>query len=275
MNRSATPRGIGSYAVLVLLAAATLVPLLSLLLASFQPSGSAVSGLAWPDDVTFDNYRSAWSAAGFGNLLGNSLIVAGLVVPATLMAATLAGYALGTMRLPGSEALFVFFVSGLTIPVELVVIPLYYDLRAFDLTNTLWAVVLVEIGLFMPFGIFWMRTHFRSMPLELIEAARVDGASSLRILVSILLPLSRPALTTLAALVFMWSWNQFLLVLILIQDTELRTAPAGLGFFVGQYKTDIPVLAAGTVIVIVPVLTVYLIFQRHFINGLVQGALKG
>jgi ABC-type glycerol-3-phosphate transport system permease component len=275
MNRSATPRGIGTYAVLVLLAAATLVPLLSLLLASFQPSGSAVSGLAWPDDVTFDNYRSAWSAAGFGNLLGNSLIVAGLVVPATLMAATLAGYALGTMRLPGSEALFVFFVSGLTIPVELVVIPLYYDLRAFDLTNTLWAVVLVEIGLFMPFGIFWMRTHFRSMPLELIEAARVDGASSLRILVSILLPLSRPALTTLAALIFMWSWNQFLLVLILIQDTELRTAPAGLGFFVGQYKTDIPVLAAGTVIVIVPVLTVYLVFQRHFINGLVQGAVKG
>lgn len=275
MTSPATPRGIGSYAVLVLLAAATLVPLLSLLLASFRPSGSAVSGLAWPDDVTFDNYRSAWSAAGFGNLLGNSLVVAGLVVPATLVAATLAGYALGTMRLRGSEVLFVFFVSGLTIPVELVVIPLYYDLRSFGLTNTLWGVILVEIGLFMPFGIFWMRTHFRSMPLELIEAARVDGASSLRILVSILLPLSRPALTTLAALIFMWSWNQFLLVLILIQDTELRTAPAGLGFFVGQYKTDIPVLAAGTVIVILPVLTVYLIFQRHFINGLVQGALKG
>lgn len=275
MARSAPSRGLGSYGVLVLLAAVTLVPLLSILLASLQPSGSAVSGLAWPDEVTFENYRSAWSAAGFGILLRNSVFVAGLVVPATLVAATLAGYALGTMRLRGSEALFVFFVSGLTIPVELVVIPLYYDLRSFGLTNTLWGVILVEIGLFMPFGIFWMRTHFRSMPLELIEAARMDGASSLRVLGSILLPLSRPALTTLAALVFMWSWNQFLLVLILIQDSELRTAPAGLGFFVGQYTTNIPVLAAGTVIVIVPVMTVYLVFQRHFINGLVQGAVKG
>ena len=263
------------YAVLVLLGAATLVPLVSILLASLQPSGSAVSGLSWPDDLTFENYRSAWSAAGFGTLLRNSAFVAVLVVPATLVAATLAGYALGTLELRGNRGLFVFFVSGLTIPVELVVIPLYYDLRSFGLTNTLWAVILVEIGLFMPFGVFWMRTHFRSMPIELVEAARIDGASSLRVLRSVLLPISGPALTTLGALVFMWSWNQFLLVLILIQDTDLRTAPAGLGFFVGQYTTDIPVLAAGTVIVIVPVMVVYLVFQRHFINGLVQGAVKG
>jgi ABC-type glycerol-3-phosphate transport system permease component len=268
-------RGIPPYVVLVLLAAGTLVPLLSILLASLQPSGSAVTGLTWPHHMTLENYRSAWSAAGFGRLLRNSAFVAGLVVPTTLVAATLAGYGLGTLNLRWSEPLFVFFVSGLTIPVELVVIPLYYDLRSFGLTNTLWAVILVEIGLFMPFGVFWMRTHFRSMPVELVEAARVDGASSLRILRSILLPMSRPALTTLAALVFMWSWNQFLLVLILIQNSDLRTAPAGLGFFVGQYTTDIPVLAAGTVIVIVPVLVVYLVFQRHFINGLVEGALKG
>jgi raffinose/stachyose/melibiose transport system permease protein len=268
-------KSLPAYVALVAIAIGTLLPLVSIILASFQPSGSAVSGLAWPDDATFDNYADAWSAAGFANLLQNSLFVAVFVVPSTLIAATLASYALATMRLRWSNGLFVFFVSGLTIPVELIVIPLYYDLRSIGLTNTLWAVVLVEIGLFMPFGIFWMRTHFQSMPLELVEAARIDGASSLRILGSILLPLSKPALTTLAVLVFMWSWNQFLLVLILVQDTELRTAPAGLGFFVGQYSTNIPVLSAGTVIVMAPILVVYLIFQRSFISGLMQGALKG
>jgi raffinose/stachyose/melibiose transport system permease protein len=268
-------RGLSGYAALVAIAIGTLLPLVSIVLASLQPSGSAVSGLAWPDEITFDNYRHAWQAAGFGNLLRNSLLVAGTVVPATLVAATLAGYGIAMLRLRWSNGLFIFFVSGLTIPVELVVIPLYYDLRSLGLTNTLWSVVLVEIGLFMPFGIFWMTTHFRSMPKELVEAARIDGASSLRVLRSVLLPLSRPALATLAVLVFMWSWNQFLLVLILVQNTDLRTAPAGLGFFVGQYATDIPVLSAGTVIVILPIVVVYLVFQRSFISGLLQGAVKG
>jgi ABC-type glycerol-3-phosphate transport system permease component len=120
-----------------------------------------------------------------------------------------------------------------------------------------------------------MRTHFRATPPELIEAARIDGASAATILRRVLLPLARPSLTTLAVLVFMWSWNQFLLVLILIQDPGRRTAPAGLGFFVGQHTTDIPVLSAGTVIVILPILVLYLVFQRSFIAGLLQGALKG
>ena len=127
----------------------------------------------------------------------------------------------------------------------------------------------------MPFSVFWMRTHFRSTPPELMEAARVDGASSVTILGRILLPLARPSLTTLAVLVFMWSWNQFLLVLILIQDPNRRTAPAGLGYFVGQHTTDVPVLSAGTVIVITPIIVLYLIFQRSFVAGLLQGALKG
>lgn len=106
-----------------------MLPLVSIILASLQPSGSAVSGLAWPSDATFDNYADAWSAAGFANLLSNSLFVAVFVVPATLVAATLASYALATMRLRWSNGLFVFFVAGLTIPVELIVIPLYYEDR--------------------------------------------------------------------------------------------------------------------------------------------------
>ena len=263
------------YAVLTVMAIAIVVPFLSIFLASMQPSGSPVTGLSWPETWSFDNYREAWSVAGFSSLLRNSFIVVVGVVPASLILATLAGYALGTMRLPGGNAVFAFFVAGLTIPVELIVVPLYFDLRSVGLVNTYWAVILVEIALFMPFSVFWMRTHFRSTPPELMEAARVDGASSVTILGRILLPLARPSLTTLGVLVFMWSWNQFLLVLILIQDPNRRTAPAGLGYFVGQHTTDVPVLSAGTIIVITPIIVLYLIFQRSFVAGLLQGALKG
>lgn len=263
------------YVLLTVMAVVVIVPFLSVFLASMQPSGEPVAGMAWPERWSLDNYRQAWSVAGFSDLMRSSLIIAVGVVPATLILAGLAGYALGTMRLPGGNAVAALFVAGLTIPLELIVVPLYFDLRTVGLTDSYLGVILVEIALFMPFSVFWMRTHFRTTPPSLVEAARVDGASSATILFRVLLPLARPPLMTLGLLVFMWSWNQFLLVLVLIQDASKRTAPAGLGFFVGQNNTDVPMLAAGTVIVMLPITVLYLLFQRSFVSGLLQGAFKG
>ncbi|MET9861836.1 carbohydrate ABC transporter permease [Streptomyces smyrnaeus] len=261
-------------ALLAVLAIAVVVPFLSVFLASMQPSGEPVVGMAWPERWSLDNYRQAWTVAGFSDLMRSSLLIAVGVVPATLLLAGSAGYALGTMRLPGGNGVAALFVAGLTIPVELIVVPLYFDLRGIGLTDSYLGVILVEIALFMPFGVFWMRTHFRTTPASLVEAARIDGASSWTILVRVLLPLARPSLTTLGVLVFMWSWNQFLLVLVLMQDAAKRTAPAGLGFFVGQNNTDVPMLAAGTILVMLPITIVYLLFQRSFVSGLLQGAFK-
>ncbi|MEU9745952.1 carbohydrate ABC transporter permease [Streptomyces niveus] len=275
VNRASRAERWSGYALLTVMAIAVVVPFLSVLLASLRPAGEPVTGLAWPVEWNLANYRRAWTVAGFSDLIRSSLVVALGVVPASLVLATLAGYALGTMRLPGGNAVAAFFIAGLTIPVELIVVPLYFDLRAVGLTNTYLGVILVEIALFMPFSVFWMRTHFRATPPSLVEAARIDGASSGTILLRVLLPLARPSLMTLGVLVFMWSWNQFLLVLVLIQDATLRTAPAGLGFFVGQNNTDVPTLAAGTVIVMLPIMIVYLLFQRSFVTGLLQGAMKG
>ncbi|MFJ8937477.1 carbohydrate ABC transporter permease [Streptomyces sp. NPDC102365] len=263
------------YALLTVMAIVVVIPFLSVFLASLQPAGTPVVGLTWPERWSWDNYETAWSVAGFSHLIRHSLIIAVGVVPACLVLSALAGYALGTMRLPGGNAMAAFFIAGLTIPVELIVVPLYFDLRSLGLTNSYLGVILVEIALFMPFSVFWMRTHFLSTPTSLVEAARMDGASSATILVRILLPLARPSLMTLGLLVFMWSWNQFLLVLVLIQDTTKHTAPAGLGFFVGQNSTDIPTLAAGTIIVMLPILILFVVFQRSFIAGLLQGATKG
>ncbi|GAB3488243.1 carbohydrate ABC transporter permease [Nocardiopsis coralliicola] len=262
-------------ALLLAMVAVVAVPFLSVLLASFHPPGTAVAGLSWPAEWTLENYRQAWTVAGFSVLLRNSLAVAAVVVPLSVVLATLAGYALGTMDLRGGNAVLLFFVGGLTIPVEFVVIPLYFDLRGIGLGGSLVGVMLAEIALFMPFSVYWMRNHFRSMPRELIEAARVDGASNRTVLTRIMLPLARPSLMTLSVLVFMWSWNQFLLVLILIQHPGSRTAPAGLGFFAGQHGLDIPALSAATVIVIFPIVLAYLFFQRSFAAGLLQGGLRG
>ncbi|MFC8664691.1 carbohydrate ABC transporter permease [Streptomyces sp. NPDC057199] len=275
MNTATRQERWSGYALLTVMAIAVVIPFLSVFLASLQPAGTPVVGLTWPERWSWDNYEQAWSVAGFSDLIRHSLTIAVGVVPASLVLAALAGYALGTMKLPGGNAVAAFFIAGLTIPVELIVVPLYFDLRGLGLTNSYLGVILVEIALFMPFSVFWMRTHFQSTPPSLVEAARIDGASSGTILVRILLPLARPSLMTLGLLVFMWSWNQFLLVLVLIQDTTKHTAPAGLGFFVGQNSTDIPTLAAGTIIVMLPILILFVIFQRSFIAGLLQGAMKG
>ena len=268
-------RDVAAPAVLAVFVAVVLVPFLSLLLASLQPAGTPLTGLAWPDGVHLENFVHAWSAAGFGPLLRSSTVIALAVVPAAVLCATLAGYALATMDVPGGGKLYAYLLLGLSIPTEVTVIPLYYDLRALGLTNTVPGLALAEIAAFMPFGVFWMRAHFATMPRSLIEAARLDGASSWTTLWRVLMPSSRPAVTTLGVLYFVWSWNQFLLPLILIQDPGRRTAPAGLGFFTGQFDVDVPLLAAATLIVIAPVVLVYLFFQRHFINGVLSGALKG
>ncbi len=260
--------------VMVMAAVGVLLPLLVIILTSLKPAGSLTTGLSWPTHPNWHNYRDAWSVAGFSKLMRASTIVALGVVPVGVVFATLAGYAFGIMEFRFKSLIFGIFMAGLAVPYEAIVIPLYYDLKGVGLANTYFAVILPLVGAFMPFGAFWMRNHFASVPEAITDAARLDGASSWTILWRILLPNSRPALATLAVLYFMWTWNQFLLVLIMIQDPSKQTAPLGLALFVGQYTTNLPLLSAGTVIVIAPVLVVYALFQRQFTVGLTQGSLK-
>lgn len=259
---------------LIVAVATVVVPFLAILSAALQPTTTLVPRLEWPTDPQWGNFVEAWTTAGFGDLLRSSLIVAATVVPITLVLTTLAGYGMTVLRFRGRALLFAFFIAGLALPYEAIVIPLYFDLRSIGLIDTYWAVILPLIGAFMPFGIFWMRSHFESIPAELSEAAELDGASRARILFQVLLPTARPALTTLGLLTFMWAWNQFLLALILLRDPTMRTAPSGLGAFVQQYGENVPLLAAGTLIVIVPIVTLYFVFQRQFISGMLQGAVK-
>lgn len=263
------------YAILTILALMILLPFVSIGLAAFHAPGDTISGLRLPETWHWENFVLAWEQGGYDNLMRSSFIISFGVVPIVVLCATLAGYALTILKAWGGRQISIAFVLGLTLPVELIVIALYFNLRNVGLTNNYIGVILAEVALFLPFSVYWMQAHFSSVPSELIDAGRIDGAPDRTVLLRVLLPISWPAITTMAVLVFMWSWNQFLLVIVLMQDPSMRTAPGGLGFFVGQYSTNIPLLSAATIITVIPIVVVYLIFQRNFVSGLTQGAIKG
>lgn len=261
--------------VLVAVLALTLLPLANMLSAALQPASTNPVGLRWPTDPQWVNFVTAFETGHVWQLMGSSLFIVVFVVPTSLVFATLAGYALGNLRVRGGRFLFLFLILGLTIPFEALIIPLYYEIQALGILNTQWAVIFPLIGLYMPFSVVWMRAHFVGVPQELSEAARVDGATTLQEFVRVQLPLARPALSALAILLFLWTWNQFLLPVVLISDPLNRTVAGALTFFQGQYSSSIPLLNAGALIIIVPTILVFVVFQRQFIQALLQGAVKG
>lgn len=265
----------GNYLVLVVFAVFALTPILTVLGAALGPddaAGGDTSGGVL--GLHPGNFAQAWDIGHFGSYLRTSLFVSTTVVVLSLVLSILAGYALGTMRFRGSTVVFYLFLLGIMMPSEAVLVPLYYDLRALGLTDTLWAVVLPQVAQSVAFGTFWMRAYFRSSSRALVEAARLDGASTWRILWQVLVPLARPAVVTLTVLVFMWTWNEFLIPLVMVTSESLRTAPLGLAFFQGQYTQGFTLLAAGACIVATPVVLLYVFLQRHFIAGMLEGAVR-
>jgi raffinose/stachyose/melibiose transport system permease protein len=264
-----------SYLILAAFSIAAIYPILSIVLLAFHRKSDLVTGFSIPDHLSFDTFSRAWQLGGFDHGLLNSFIVAATVAIVTAILATPAGYAFGTMRFRGSNAMFYLLLIGLIFPYEATVIPLYYVFNDAGITDSLWALILPQIGLSIPFGVFWMRAFFRSTPIALVEASRLDGASSLTTLWRVLLPQAKPALTTLVVLVFMWTWNEFLLALVMIQSDSLRTAPLGLAIFAGANRQQDPTLtAAAAVLVALPIMLVYVFLQRSFIRGMLAGAVK-
>jgi raffinose/stachyose/melibiose transport system permease protein len=263
-----------NYAILGVFSAVALYPIVGLILTALQPSGTPARGFDIPDQLALRNFAEAWTQGHFGQYLRSSVIVTTVVVVSATLLSILAGYAFGAMRFRGSAALFYVLLLGMIVPHEAIVIPLYFDLRSLALTDTYWALILPQIGLSMAFGTFWMRAFFRSTPRSISEAAQIDGASSWTTLWRILVPTARPAILTMVVLIFMWTWNEFLLALVMVSSEDLRTAPLGLAFFQGAHTSDLRLLAAGALIVALPVVTVYVFLQRHFIRGMLSGAVK-
>ena len=256
------------YSLLILFSALSIGPIVGVILQSF--SGDAIG-----QDWTLSNVTDAWNVGEFDETLPASFIVSVGTTALCLLLSVCAGYAFGCMRFRGASLLFYVVLLGMIVPLEPVVISLYYTFLHVSLVNTYHGLILAEALIFFPFGVFWMRAFFRSVPRSLLDAARIDGASEFRTLRSVLLRPASPAILTLGVLVFVWSWNEFLVSLVLFSGGEVTTAPVSVAIFTGQYFVDLPSQAAAALILSLPPLILYLIFQRQFIRGVLAGSMKG
>jgi raffinose/stachyose/melibiose transport system permease protein len=272
---------ITTYGVLIAFTIMVVYPLLSILFLAVHRKTDLVTGFAFPWHPDLGSFAAAWTqddgsgGPGFATLFKNSFLVAGAVTVISAILSVGTGYAFGTMRFRGDRVVFSIVLLGIIFPYEATVIPLYYDFKSVHMLNSLWALILPQVGQSVSFGTFWMRAFFRSSPKALIEAARIDGATSFGVLWRVLLPQARPALMTLSTLVFVYTWNEFLLALVLIQDGAKETAPLGLSYFAGTARAGDPTkVAAAAVLVALPIVVVYIFLQRHFIRGMLAGAVK-
>jgi multiple sugar transport system permease protein len=270
------------HLVLIPATIALLFPFVWLLVTSLETSSEALHfpPILLPHVIRFANYSDALSQAPFVHWLVNSAVVAVTTVLCNLVLCTLAGYAFARFRFLGRTALFAVMMATLMVPFQVSMIPW------FTITKWLGVHVLAGVGintvgaLILPnaataFGIFFMRQFFKTLPLEYEESARVDGATRLTVLVRIVLPLATPPLATLAALTFLDSWNNFLWPLIAVTSTGQMTLPLGLATFQGAHSTDWPLLMAGNVMSLVPMLAVFFIAQRYFIRSVAATGLAG
>jgi raffinose/stachyose/melibiose transport system permease protein len=258
-----------------LFAILTVLPFALLILTSLKSRSDLLAGaFVLPERPHYENYISAWVDGHFATYFLNSVLVVLPVILVSLVLGTLSGFGFAFLTLPFKRTLFALMTIGMMVPTEAFIIPLFYEFYWLGLLNTYWALILPQIAMSIPFATLFMASAMRQLPPELIDAAVMDGASRFEVLRYVIVPLLGPATSTLALFLFIWTWNEFMIPLILVNDDAVRTLPIGMLFFQGKYTVDIPILTAGAVIIVLPIILVYLILQRKFIQGLTAGAVK-
>lgn len=227
----------------------------------------------WPEAPTLDNFRELFDRLDFPQFFTNSAVVAITVTLGNLVFCSMLGYVLAKFEFAGKKVLFRLVLGTLMIPGMVTLVPLFVLVANLGMVNTYWGLILPFLA--APFGVFLMRQFFFAIPDELIDAARIDGASEIRIFLQVVIPLAKPALATLAIITFLGSWNNFLWPLVVATTEDKYTLPVALALYsTGQNQTDYGLLLAGAVVVVVPVLVVFLILQRHFVQGVAMTGIK-
>lgn len=261
---------------LLALAALTVGPFLWLLVTALKGGAENIFAYPpslWPAQPTLDNFRQVWEAVPFGRYFFNSVLVAVVSVALNLIIASLAAFPLARMRFRGREPFFVVILATMMIPLPVIMIPLFILSQRLGLLNS-------YAGLILPtavsaFGIFLMRQAFLAIPREIEEAAVIDGASPWEVFWQVMLPLTKPSLATLAIFVFVGAWGDFLWPLIVLKDPDLYTLPVGISYLAGTFSANWRLIAAGSVLSIIPIVAVFIGLQRFFIGGQTAGAVKG
>ena len=263
------------YGLLALGVALTLLPLLWMLAASLMPPGEANSypPRLWPSAMTFEHYSALFSRLDLARYLLNSTLLAGAITAISLIVNSMAGYAFAKFRFRGRDRLLRGLLAALVIPAQVAMLPLFLLLKQFGLINTYWGVVIP--GMASIFGIFLIRQYLLAIPDSLLDAARMDGAGEFRIYRSLVLPLCRPILVTLAIFSFLGAWNDFMWPLIVLSDQSLQTLPVALASLSREHVQDNELMMAGSVVTVLPVLLLFLSLQRYYMQGLLVGSVKG
>lgn len=262
-------------ALLALNAVVMVYPLLVMLLSAFKTNAELfASPFALPENFSLANAARVWGETNFVRYLGNSIVVTTSSVLGILVVGTMAAYAIARYPFRLSALVFLFFLSGLMVPLKLAVIPLFIQLDALGLIDTRAGLVLVYVAMGLPSAVFILTGFLRALPGELEEAARMEGASELRIMLAIMLPLARPALVIAAIQNAVPIWNDFFFPLVFVTSERLKTLPQGLTVFMGEYNTDWGVLFAGLSLAALPIVAVYIVLSRQFIEGMTSGAVK-
>ncbi|MEU5435162.1 carbohydrate ABC transporter permease [Streptomyces sp. NPDC020719] len=266
-----------SHGVLIIWAIMVVIPLLWAFMASFKDDNSILSTpWALPDKLHFDNWSRAWSQAHMSDYFGNTLIVVGGSLFGTLLLGSMAAYVLARFDFPGNRFIYYLFIGGMSFPIMLALVPLFYVMNNLSLLNTTHGLILVYIAYSLPFTVFFLTSFFRTLPTSVAEAAMIDGASHTRTFFQVMLPMARPGLISVGIFNFLGQWNQYMLPTVLNTDPDKRVLSQGLVELATSqgYKGDWSGLMAGLVMAMLPVLAAYIVFQRQVVAGLTAGALK-
>lgn len=265
------------YLVLCFFCVCTLIPCVLIVITSLRTTQEIVKDGLFGNITTlhWENYIEAWQVGRFSTYFFNSVFVSFFSVTGVLLFSLLGAYALAKLNFKGKSVYKTLIVMGLVIPLEIIVIPLFYDMQSMNLMDTHWAIILPTIAMNVPFGTFLLSGFIKDIPSSLLESAKIDGASEWKTLWRIVAPIIKPALISLLIFVFMWSWNAFMLPNIMVRSEEMRTLPLGLDFFRGKNTQNTPLIAAASNIISLPVIIIYLVFQRNLIKGMMVGAVKG
>jgi multiple sugar transport system permease protein len=270
-----TGSSIALHAALIVLSALTIAPLLWMLSASFMPAGEAnqFPPPLLPSEPTLEHYRQLFTRLNLARYLFNSALLAVSVTVLSLVINSMAGYAFAKLRFRGRDRIFNLLLGALVVPAQVAMLPLFLLMKEMGLVNTYWGVIIP--GLASVFGIFLIRQYALSIPDDLLDAARVDGAGELRIYWMVVLPVLKPILVTLAIFTFMGVWNDFMWPLIVLSDDRLYTLPVALANLSGERVQDTELMMAGSVLTILPVLLVFIVLQRYYVQGVMLGSVKG
>jgi ABC-type glycerol-3-phosphate transport system permease component len=274
-RRIPTPAALIKQALMLSMAVAAVYPVYYMIATSLKTRGAwTADQFGLPLAPTLENYLAVLKDGRIPTWFLNSVVVTAASVVVATVVSTLAAYAIARLRFPGRTFLLRLMVALMVIPPAVLILPLFLGLQPLGLTNTYQGVVLIYAGMLVPISVYMLASFFRTLPPEIFEAARIDGASTMRILRSIVLPLSGPGFVTLVVVNALWVWNELLIALVFLQDDQKRTLMAGLTLFKGHYSVNEPLVMAGTFIAALPMLLLFLLGQRFFVRGLVAGAVK-